>query len=91
LFGTALTLFESTVIFREYEEFQKAQPGKTAEIVFSYLGFVALNFFGYTIIPWFIKRYGATLLNISNLTTIVWSMISDICLFNRPFVIIFMF
>jgi len=47
---------------------------------------VAFNFLGYTIIPWFIKRYGATLFNISNLTSILWSMLSDICLFGRPFV-----
>ena len=45
----------------------------------------------YTIIPYFVKRAGATLLNISNLTTILWSMVSDIVIFGTPFVIPFEF
>jgi hypothetical protein len=80
------TTFESFVIFKEYRSFANAKPGHTTRIVFYYLGFVTFNFFGYSIIPFFVKWYGATLLNISNLTTIIWSMLSDICLFGRPFV-----
>jgi Solute carrier family 35 len=87
LFGFLLTSFESFVIFREYQSFANATPGHTLRIVLYYLGFVLFNFFGYSIIPFFVKWYGATLLNISNLTTIIWSMLSDILLFDRPFVI----
>lgn len=53
-----------------------------------YLGFVTVNFVAYTCIPFFIRKSGATLLNISNLTTIIWSMITDIFLFKCPFVTI---
>lgn len=81
-----MTLVEATFIFNEWELLSKAKEDATTKIVLYYLGFVLFNFFGYTIIPWFIKRYGATLFNISNLTTILWSMLSDILLFDRPFV-----
>jgi hypothetical protein len=84
-----MTLIEGLLIFQEYDQFNHAQQGATGAIISYYFGFVAFNFFGYTIIPWFIKRYGATLFNMSNLTSIIWSMISDICLFGRPFVSVF--
>jgi len=84
LFGSLTSVFESFVIFREYEQLENHSSG--GKIASFYIGFVAFNFLGYTIIPWFIKRYGATLFNISNLTSILWSMLSDICLFGRPFV-----
>lgn len=86
LFGMIITLFESLVIFDELEQFQNALPNSTGKIVAYYIGFVLFNFLGYTLVPQFIKKYGATLFNISNLTTIIWSMLSDILLFKRPFV-----
>ena len=45
----------------------------------------AVNFFTYTVIPFYVARSGATLLNLSNVTTIIWSMLFDILLFGRPF------
>ena len=45
----------------------------------------AVNFFTYSIIPFFVARSGATLLNLSNVTTIIWSMLFDIVLFGKPF------
>jgi len=45
----------------------------------------AVNFFTYTIIPFFVTRSGATLLNLSNVTTIVWSMLGDILLYDGHF------
>ena len=42
----------------------------------------ATNFFTYTIIPFYITRSGATLLNLSNVTTVLWSMLFDIMLFD---------
>lgn len=45
----------------------------------------AVNFVTYSIIPFFITRSGATLLNLSNVTTIVWSMLSDIIFFGGKF------
>lgn len=44
-----------------------------------------VNFVTYTIIPFYITRSGATLLNLSNVTTIVWSMLFDIVLYNSSF------
>ena len=44
-----------------------------------------VNFFTYTIVPFYVARSGATLLNLSNVTTIIWSMLFDIVLFGKPF------
>mmetsp|Transcript_31125 Transcript_31125/g.38439 ORF Transcript_31125/g.38439 Transcript_31125/m.38439 type:complete len:96 (+) Transcript_31125:856-1143(+) len=44
-----------------------------------------VNFFCYSIIPFYVARSGATLLNLSNVTTIIWSMLFDILLFGSPF------
>ena len=51
----------------------------------NYLGMAGVNFFTYSIIPFYINRSGATLLNLSNVTTIIWSMLFDILLFGSPF------
>lgn len=48
-------------------------------------GFMLFNVICYSIIPYFVQRSGATLLNISNVTTIIWSMLSDILLFGEKF------
>ena len=45
----------------------------------------AVNFCTYTIIPFYVTRSGATLLNLSNVTTIIWSMLFDILLYGSPF------
>eukprot|EP00347_Sterkiella_histriomuscorum_P000674 403374935 len=85
LFGMIITALESCFWFKEYEQFQNVKSGDIYKISLYYVGFVVINFIGYTTIPFFVRRSGATLLNISNLTTIIWSMISDIFLFDRPF------
>lgn len=48
----------------------------------NYLGMAFVNFFTYTIIPFYVARSGATLLNLSNVTTIIWSMLFDIMLYD---------
>ncbi len=45
----------------------------------------AVNFVTYTIIPFYVTKSGATLLNLSNVTTIIWSMLVDIFLYGTPF------
>ena len=45
----------------------------------------AVNFVTYTIIPFYVTKSGATLLNLSNVTTIIWSMLVDIFLYGGPF------
>ena len=86
LFGMIITILESCLWFKEYEQFDNLQTEDIYKASLYYFGFVATNFIGYTVIPFFVRRSGATLLNISNLTTIIWSMLSDIFLFGRPFV-----
>ena len=44
-----------------------------------------VNFVTYTIIPFYVTKSGATLLNLSNVTTIIWSMLVDIFLYGGPF------
>ena len=51
-------------------------------IVVNYLGMAFINFCVYTIIPFYITRSGATLLNLSNVTTVLWSMLFDVMLFD---------
>ena len=51
----------------------------------NYFGMALVNFFTYSIIPFFVARSGATLLNLSNVTTIIWSMLFDIVLYGNPF------
>jgi drug/metabolite transporter (DMT)-like permease len=51
----------------------------------NYAGMAIVNFFAYTVIPFFVTRSGATLLNLSNVTTILWSMLFDIMLYGSPF------
>lgn len=51
----------------------------------NYLGMALVNLFTYSIIPFYVARSGATLLNLSNVTTIIWSMLFDIILFESPF------
>ena len=48
----------------------------------------AVNFIVYTIIPFYITRSGATLLNLSNVTTVLWSMLFDIILFEGHFYVL---
>lgn len=50
-----------------------------------YIGFASINLVIYNFIPYFLARAGATLMNIGNLTTSVWSMLFDIILFNGQF------
>ena len=49
------------------------------------LGYASTNFVVFSCIPLFIKRSGATLMNISNVTTVIWSLLSDVYIFNLPF------
>ena len=46
---------------------------------------MAINLLVYTLIPTYVRRSGATLFNISNVTTVIWSMLSDILIFNGKF------
>jgi hypothetical protein len=45
----------------------------------------AVEFVVYSVIPFYVARSGATLLNLSDTTTIIWSMLCDCLLYNSPF------
>ena len=51
----------------------------------NYIGMSAVNLIVYTTIPFYIARSGATLLNLSDTTTIIWSMLFDILLYESEF------
>ena len=51
----------------------------------NYIGMALVSFVTYTIIPFYITRSGATLLSLSNMTTIIWSMLFDIVLYESSF------
>jgi len=85
LFGFLTTLIEAWAI-GEFDNFNNIKPGVTNWMIASnFIGMAIVNFICYTIIPFFITRSGATLLNLSNVTTIIWSMLSDILLFDGEF------
>jgi drug/metabolite transporter (DMT)-like permease len=47
--------------------------------------FSLFNFVCYSIIPFYVQRSGATLLNISNVTTVIWSLLLDVFFFKKQF------
>ena len=69
----------------EFSQFENAKREDRLSIVSNYLGMALVNFCVYTIIPFYVTRSGATLLNLSNVTTVLWSMLFDILLFKGKF------
>ena len=84
-FGVMTTVVEAAVV-GEFGAFAHINPGVSNWSIFAnYAGMAATNFVCYTLIPFYIARSGATLLNLNNVTTILWSMLSDIFLFGGQF------
>lgn len=81
LFGALITLVEAMVVW-EFDQFKNISPVNGWYVFLNFFGMAAVNFVTYTIIPFYVTRSGATLLNLSNVTTIIWSMLSDILLFQ---------
>lgn len=81
LFGSLITLAEATITW-EFSQLENIAPGDGWKVFLNFFGMAAVNFVTYTIIPFYVTRSGATLLNLSNVTTIIWSMLSDILLFD---------
>ena len=76
-----ITLIEGTIA-GEFAEFKNIKQEDMWSVVGCYVGMAAVNFCVYSIIPFYIKTSGATLLNLSNVTTVLWSMLFDTLLFN---------
>ena len=83
-FGVLITLVEAFLV-GEFKEFENVKDGDQLAIVGNYLGMAAVNFFTYSIIPFYVTKSGATLLNLNNVTTVLWSMLFDILLFDSAF------
>ena len=81
MFGIVVSMVES-IIFGEMSSLVNYE-GSAAKGAAYYVSFAAVNFITYSCIPLFIKLSGATLLNISNLTTALWSMLADILFFDQ--------
>ena len=69
----------------EFSQFYNAKREDRWPIFGNYIGMALVNFCVYTIIPFYVTRSGATLLNLSNVTTVLWSMLFDILLFDGRF------
>jgi len=80
LFGVLITLAEATFVW-EFSQFNNIAPGNGWKVFLNFFGMAAINFVTYTIIPFYVTRSGATLLNLSHVTTIILSMLSDILLY----------
>jgi solute carrier family 35, member F1/2 len=83
-FGAIITLVEALIV-NEFAQFESIPASDRFAVASNYIGMAVVNFMVYTTTPFFIKRSGATLLNLSNVTTIIWSMLSDILLFGGKF------
>ena len=92
LFGCIISLIEA-YFFNEYSTISNflkyASPENRITFFWNILGFMLANFIIYSMIVVFIQRSGATLLNISNVTTVIWGMLSDIILFEKPFYVLY--
>ena len=78
-------------LFDDYHKLKATlKSGKDLRPLTWYLvGFMIFSFTNYSVIPYFVRRSGATLLNISIVTTTLWGMLSDITVFNRNFYILY--
>ena len=74
-------MIEATIA-GEWSEFGNVKDEDVSAVAWNYIGMAIVNFFTYTIIPFYVTRSGATLLNLSNVTTIIWSMLFDIMLYS---------
>ena len=86
LFGTTIS-FSEAAIFGKFEKIRtQIQTKEEANfLIVNLMGFAIVNFVCYLVIPIFVRRSGATLLNISNVTTVIWSLLTDTLLLNKPF------
>jgi solute carrier family 35 protein F1/2 len=92
LFGCGITIIEA-YFFNEYIIISSFLSSATLSdkwyLIWNLGCFMLVNFMIYSIIPLFIQRSGATLLNISNVTTVIWGMFSDILFFGKSFYILY--
>ena len=82
--GLIFALWESFIL-GEISIISHMDKDDIVEWALFYLGFVIVNLMIYHFIIYFISKAGATMMNIGNLTSSVYSMIFDIFLFNGRF------
>ena len=85
LFGSIITFIEAFITMEPTTLANGLDKGHGKELLWNTIGFSSFNFMCYSIIPFFVQRSGATLLNISNVTTVIWSMLADILIFGKDF------
>jgi solute carrier family 35 protein F1/2 len=89
LFGFLMALAEAIWVFKEVEPvvFTLEQANLTDKFLLNgnLLLFAGVNFLSYSTIPLYIAKCGATLFNLSNVTTVLWGMLCDIVLFQKDF------
>eukprot|EP00355_Strombidium_rassoulzadegani_P002601 CAMPEP_0168610310 /NCGR_PEP_ID=MMETSP0449_2-20121227/1713_1 /TAXON_ID=1082188 /ORGANISM="Strombidium rassoulzadegani, Strain ras09" /LENGTH=301 /DNA_ID=CAMNT_0008650595 /DNA_START=375 /DNA_END=1277 /DNA_ORIENTATION=+ len=89
LFGSLAAFVEATFIFgdtyRLLDKLAENFQDNSFFILWNVLLFSGMNFVCYSLIPLYISRCGATLFNLSNVTTVIWGMLSDLILFKKAF------
>ena len=71
--------------FREAESNDFSDRHPTAFLTLNLLGMSLSNIICYSLIPVFVVRSSATLMNISNVTAVLWGMLFDMALFAKPY------
>ena len=84
MFGMIITFIES-ICLGELSQLKNVNKDDTGKIIANFLGMAAVEFVVYSVIPFYVSRSGATLLNLSDTTTIIWSMLFDCLLYNQKF------
>ncbi len=74
--------FAEAVLTGELTQFNNLASDNIPTAIANYLGLAAVEFAVYSTIPFYVSRSGATLLQLSDTTTIVWSMLFDCLLYN---------
>ena len=104
-FGLTIAFIESLIsrqffdlvdVINRIDDFSEPSSGKYfdrnpgAFLALNLLGMSITNFMCYSLIPFFVTKSGATLLNISNVTTVLWGMLFDMTIFGQPFYILYL-
>ena len=78
-------------LYQRIDEYEKPESENYFDrhpstfLTLNLLGMSLANAICYSLIPVFVARSGATLMNISNVTAVLWGMLFDMAIFSKRF------
>ncbi|KAK3405822.1 hypothetical protein EUGRSUZ_K02054 [Eucalyptus grandis] len=79
LFGTLVSVIEISIVERESDE----SIQWSTDIILAFVGFVASCFMFYSLVPFVLKMSGATMFNLSALTSDMWAVVVRIFVYRQ--------